>query len=305
MNTKNAQYIMTIARRGSITAAAKELYISQPALSQTIKAIELELGATIFERKGKQLCLTAIGQKYVENMREIITLEKNMLAEIGEMKKLHSATLKVGISTQRAISLLPQILPEFIEKYPLVSIEIIELPSVRLEEFLPKGGCDIAFITTNIKQDDIEYKLLEKEQIVLMASRKTDLAKRITPGTEISLKEAKKENFINLSEGHSVRNIQDRLTEHYHINPKVLLEMFNMEAAKLITAQLNAVMVCPYGYIQNDSRIEHLINCYPLKCHGYERNFFSCYSKGLRLTVYMQDLYEIALSKCSHHTMNS
>ena len=303
MNTKHAQYIITIASRGSITAAAKELYISQPALSQTVKAIETELDATIFERKGKKLCLTAIGEKYVEDMREMITLEKNMRTEIDSMKKQHIAHLKIGMPAQREISLLPQILPEYMQKYPFVSIEILEQPSVALEETLQKGVCDVAFITTNVKQPALEYRLLENEQIVLMASQKTALANRIAPGTVIELSEAKDENFISLTEGHSVRTIQDRLIEYHRIRPKMLLDINNLEAAKLITSQLNAVMVCPYSYIQGDPRLEINTKCYPLNCHGYERHFYFCWPKGIRLPVYAQELFEMAKSKCCQHIM--
>ena len=303
MNLKHANYIITILEEGSITAAAKKLFISQPSLSQTVKAVEDELGTAIFDRSTKQLKLTLAGEKYIESMREIMTVEKNLQNEIAEMKHEHRAKLRIGISTQRSIALLPQILPEFIMKYPLVTIELKELPSVRLEELLSKGGGDVAFITTSTKQNDLEYRLVENEQIVLMASKQTALSRRIGQGTEIELSEAREEAFINLTPGHSVRNIQNHLAELCQMEPRVLLELFNMEAAKQITARLNAVMVCPYGYIQGDTRVESLVKCYPLRCHGFERHFYFCFPKKLRLTAYMNDLYELARSKCRYHTM--
>ena len=303
MNLKHASYIMAILEAGSITAAAKKLLISQPSLSQTVKAVEDELGLPIFDRRAKQLTLTYAGQRYVESMREIMTAERNFLSEIAEMKNDHRATLRIGISAQRSISLLPQILPSFLARYPLVTVELKELPSVRLEELLSKGGCDVAFITTASKQNDLEYRLLENEQIVLMASKQTAISRRIGQGTEIELSEAREENFVNLTPGHSVRTIQNHLAQLCQFEPRVLLELFNMEAAKLVTAQLNAVMVCPYGYIQGDTRVETLTKCYPLRCHGFERHFYFCYPKKLRLCSYMRDLFDIARGKCQYHTM--
>lgn len=303
MNTKHARYIMTILEKGSITAAAKDLFISQPALSQTIKTVEETLGSPIFDRSNGQMKLTPVGERYIDSMREIMTIERNMMTEISEMKNDHRATLHIGISTQRSISTLPQILPEFIKKYPRVSIKLTGLPSVRLEKFLVDGGCDVAFITTTAKQNDIEYRLLENEQIVLLASNQTRLAQTVGHGTEIELSAAKDEFFVNLSPGHSVRAIQDHLANLCHFQPRVLLELFSMEAAKLITPQLGAVMVCPYSYIQGDTRIEKLTTCYPLRCHGFERHFYFCHSKKLRLPAYIRDLYDIARSKCLSHKM--
>ena len=65
MNIKQAQYIQTIASEGSITAAAKKLYISQPSLSQMVRQVEKELGVTLFDRTSLPLRLTYAGEKYL------------------------------------------------------------------------------------------------------------------------------------------------------------------------------------------------------------------------------------------------
>jgi DNA-binding transcriptional LysR family regulator len=302
LNLKHAGYVMAVLEEGSVTAAAKKLFISQPSLSQTIKAAEKELGAPIFDRSGKQPKLTLAGEKYVECMREIMTAEANLQNEIAEMKHERRARLRIGISAQRSIALLPQILPEFMAKYPLVTLELKEMPSVHLEESLSQGGCDVAFITTVLKQNALHYELLENERIVLMASKQTELARHLEAGREIELSAARDEGFINLTPGHSVRNIQNHLAELCRMEPRVLLELSSLEAAKLITARLSSVMVCPCGYIQGDPRVESLVSCYPLRCHGFERHFYFCYPKKLRLTSYMRTLCELARSECRKHS---
>lgn len=299
MNLKHAEYVMAVLEEGSVTVAAKKLFISQPSLSQTIKAVEKELGAPIFDRSGKQVKLTLAGEKYVECMRQIIIAETNLQNSIAEMKHERRAKLRIGISAQRSIALLPQILPEFMAQYPLVTLELREMPSVHLEESLSRGGCDVAFITTVLKQNALRYELLENERIILMASKRTKLAQRLADGTEIELSEARDEDFVNLTPGHSVRNIQNRLAERCRMEPRVILEVPGLEAAKLITAGISAVMVCPLGYIQGDPRVENLVNCYPLRCHGFERHFYFCCPRNLHLTSYMRALFELARSKCA------
>lgn len=66
MNLKHAQYMLTVLQEGSITSAAKKLYVSQPSLSQMIKLVETNLGTPIFNRSTEPLTLTYAGEKYME-----------------------------------------------------------------------------------------------------------------------------------------------------------------------------------------------------------------------------------------------
>ena len=70
-------------------------------------------------------------------------------------------------------------------------------------------------------------------------------------------------------------------------------------------AESGAVMICPYGFIQGDPRVEGRVSCYPLRCHGFERHFYFCYPRRLRLTAAMRDLYELARGCCRGHTMEA
>ena len=246
--------------------------------------------------------LLALQEKYKDN-QEAMMLEKNLRNDIAEIKGETRGLVRIGISAQRGINFLPQILPAFIARYPNVQIELVEYSSVRLEEVLDRGECDVAFITTTPKENHIEYRLLENEQIVLLASRTTNLARRLEAGTLIELDEAKDEKFVNLMPGHSVRVIQDKLTALLHFSPQIFLETHNLEAAKQITACLNAVMVCPYSHIKGIAELEKTTVCYPLNCHGFERHFYFCRHKNFRLPRYMEDLFKISRDACRFHTM--
>ena len=72
MNLKEQEYVCALAENGTITAAAKELFISQPALSIYINNLEKSLGVRLFERVGKQFILTYAGEQYVEKAKLIL-----------------------------------------------------------------------------------------------------------------------------------------------------------------------------------------------------------------------------------------
>jgi len=116
MNTKHINIVLTVLREGSITAASKKLFVSQPALSQTIKQIEMELAAPLFDRNTDPISLTAVGSKYVEAAQQIVDIERNLRSEIAETKKEIHGRLIVGLSVQRGLKLLPQVIPEFAQR---------------------------------------------------------------------------------------------------------------------------------------------------------------------------------------------
>lgn len=297
MNMKHIQYVLTVLREGSITGASKRLYVSQPALSQTIKQIEQDLGAPIFDRSTDPISLTYAGQKYVDAAQRMLDIDRNLRAQIAEMKNEIHGRIRVGISVQRGLQLLPLVIPEFAREYPYIKIELVEHGSATLERMTSEGQCDIALVATNEKPNRLNYVLIENEQVVLMAARSTDLAHRFADGTPIDITEAQHERFVSMASGHSVRTVQDRLFEHHHIMPTILMETKNMEAGKNVAARANAVMLIPHVYVANSHDLHFRVQCHPILNNDYERHFYLCYRKGLYLPRYMTDFTRIVCDK--------
>ncbi len=297
MNIKHIQYVLTVLREGSITAASKKLYVSQPALSQTIKQIEQDLGACIFDRTTDPISLTYAGQKYVEAAQQMLDIDRNLRAQIAEMKDQIHGRIRIGISVQRGLQLLPQVVPEFCRMYPFIKVELIEHGSDTLERMTSEGQCDISLVATNEKPNKLQYVLLENEQVVLMAARSTDLAHRFEDGTPIEITEAINERFVSMRPGHSVRLVQDRLFDQHHMNPSIILETGNMEAGKHVAARANAVMLIPHVYVANSLDLHYRVQCHPLLNSDYQRHFYLCYRKGLYLPRYTEDFVQIVCNK--------
>ncbi len=292
MNLKHAQYVLTILREGGVTAAARKLYVSQPSLSQTVKQIESNLGAPIFTRDGDALSLTYAGQLYVEAAKKVLAINENLVHEIADIRHETRGRMRLGISRQRGMNLLPLVVPAFLEKYPHVQLELEEHGSDKLEQMVQDGLCDIAFVTT-YPEKALEYVLIENEQLVLMASNSTAIAQRHMDGAEIDISEAADEQFVSLKEGHSVRVVQDKLFALNNINPCMLLESDSFETAKHIAARARAVMITPYVYIANVPTLREHVKCFPIRNLGYIRHFYLCHRKGLYFTRYMKDFVQL------------
>ncbi|MDI9521527.1 MAG: LysR family transcriptional regulator [Bacillota bacterium] len=289
ISVRNAEIVMAILRSGNFTNAAKNMFISQPALSQAVRKIEEKLGTPIFYRNSEPIALTEAGQVYVDALKQVVAINTRLTNEISEILQENKGKFRLGISLQRGMQLLPLVIPDFTRQYPLVKIELLEHGSWALEKLLHDGMCDIALITTTPRYEYLEYILLKNEEVVLMASKTTSLASRLEDGAEISITEAAREKFVSLIAGHSVRVIQDQLLSSHHINPTILLETDSLEAAKRLTAASDAVMLIPYVYVAQSPEVRKRVKCFRVKNIDCMRHFYLCYPKGVSMPRFMND----------------
>ncbi len=293
MNLRYGECILAVLRSGSITAAAKKLYVSQSALSQTIKRAEGELGAVILNRDTDPVTLTYAGERYLEALSQVMFISSNLRNEISQINEEYQGRMRLGISLQRGMQLLPLVIPAFARRYPQVKISLTEQGSDTLEKLLHEGMIDLALITTDPKFTDLDYVLLETEEVVLMAALDSRLAGAYPDGAEIDIQSAAKERFVYLRPGHSVRKVQDELFQRNNFNPSVLLETDSLEAAKRLAAAGSALMLCPKVYITQSPEVRAQVKCFHVKGIEYKRNFYLAYRKGLFFTRFMTDFMEI------------
>ena len=285
--------MLTVLKEGSITAAAKKLYISQPSLSQMIKLVENTLGTPIFNRTTDPITLTYAGEKYIEAAKKILIINANLIKEIDEINHEEHGTIKLGIPVQRAMQVMPYVLPRFHARYPHVKLDVRESGSANTEAAVLDGTVDLACLTTYPKHEELNYILIEEEELVLLTSRNSQLAKRIPSGTSISITEAKNEKFISSKVGHSVRDTQDRLFVTYDIQPEILMETSSIEVGKRTAIACDAVMICPINYIEMTPELYPGCCVYPIKGIEQRRSFYVCHRKELYLTKYIRDFIEI------------
>lgn len=297
MNIKHAQYMLTVWQEGSVTNAARKLYISQPSLSQMIKLVEKNLNAPIFNRSTDPISLTYAGEKYMEAARKVLAINDNLIKEICEINEEDHGKMSVGCPIQRGLQILPHCLSDFIKEYPHVEVEVVEQGSNHLEVLVEEGKLDLAMVTTSPKYNTLEYRHLSAEHPMLVVNKNSDFALSHEPGTIVTVSEARDLPFVSIKEGHSIRAIQNRLFYENSMTPKILLETDSIEVAKRVTAACNAVMLCPDSYIGEEDLMGN-IAAFPIRCQDYDRHFYLCYRKDKYLTKYMSAFADIVAAHC-------
>ncbi len=241
-------YIYAIYQEKSFTRAAEKLYISQPAISLTVKKIESEIGYPIFERCGKEIVLTPIGEKYIRAIEEIMRIQEKLEAEVDDILKLKKGNIKIGSTTFVASYMLPDILRNFKTKYPSIDVGIVVEQSTELEEKLENDELDLVIDNASVFLDGYKYTTLLDERVLLGVPKNNPINKKfadyqiphekIVSGNEsyasmpkISMTEFSEEKFILLKRGNKLRQVAGRIFDEHRIIPNIAMEFDRLHTA--------------------------------------------------------------------------
>lgn len=155
VNLELYRVFYTVARCGSLTKAAEELYISQPAVSQAIKQLENQLGTPLFNRTHKGMELTARGGELVfSDVERALGMLNGVEERLSELRNSATGTLRIGASETIFQYCLAEKLVEYHKLYPQVKFELLSDISPKTIEQLKTDRCDIGFLNLPIAEDD-------------------------------------------------------------------------------------------------------------------------------------------------------
>ncbi|KTW20109.1 LysR family transcriptional regulator [Staphylococcus warneri] len=247
MNTNSVQYLEAVGRFGSISQAAKHLYISQPYLSKFIKEVESELGVTLINRDSNPITLTYAGERYLDYMNQIKYTYKEMKQELQNISALKKGRLVIGVNPILAAHTLYDILPEFIKAYPGIELKLIEEPSHRIEQLLIDNKIDIALTILPFYQGTFKYDVLYSEAIYLALP--PEYSSRLSHQSEDKNVEdihdvIKSDRFILLKPNMALRHLTNQILENDGITPHIVMETMSVDnALRLVNEGLGMTYV--------------------------------------------------------------
>lgn len=252
MDFREMRYIVTVADCGSITAAAKKLYISQPSLSYMISKTEEEAGVKLFDRHSSPIALTYAGKRYVEVAREILAMNDNLHKELHDIGNEVSGEINLGIPTERAGYMLPKILKKFKGSFPKVTLRLREARSSVIISDLHSGKVDLAVLPGRKEDlpDGLCSELIYREQLYLVASPefvKEDMI--IEKGTKdrlpmVDLSKMKNVPFILMGEGQYIRKYAEEILHDAGLKAEEMVVVTSaISAVQLAKAGLGATIV--------------------------------------------------------------
>ena len=169
-----------VAECKSITAASEKLFISQPAVSQTIKQLEEMLECTLFLRTPKGVKLTAEGELLYKYISEGITAFSEGERKLTAMRRLDAGEIKIGASDMTLEFCLLPYLESFHKKYPNVKIAITNNPTPQTLQLLKNGKIDFAAVSEPFSCSDFEMFSVREIQDIFICNAESDISDGIS-----------------------------------------------------------------------------------------------------------------------------
>ncbi|HRE78846.1 MAG TPA: LysR substrate-binding domain-containing protein [Flavobacterium sp.] len=202
MTITQLQYVLAVAEHKNFTLAAEKCFVTQPTLSMQIQKIEEELGIQIFDRTKKPIQLTEIGQKIVNQSKNIVN-EANRIQDIVDQQKgFIGGEFRLGIIPTVMPTLLPMFLNNFIKKYPKVNLIIEELNTDEIIVKLKNGHLDAAIAATPLEEEKIKEVVLFYEPFVAYIPESHSVFDK----KEIEVSDLNLDEILLLQDGHCFRD---------------------------------------------------------------------------------------------------
>ncbi len=158
VNLELYRVFYTVAKCGSLTRAAEELYISQPAVSQAVKQLENQLGVPLFNRTHRGMELSRQGGKLIfKQVEEALSILDKAENRIAEMSNSPVGTIRIGATDGIFSNILADKIVQFNALYPGVRIELITGTSPETVTQIKENKCDIGFINMPIEDKDVQF----------------------------------------------------------------------------------------------------------------------------------------------------
>ena len=183
--------LLTVVEEGNYSKAAKKLNLTQPAVSQHIKALEEMLGVKIFERIGNRLRLTKEGEAVIRYARQMRALDQNLKQELaGHISGV--TTLNVGITHTMESNNIAEVLARFASERPSIRLILTTDTKEALTDKVRNFSLDFAILDGTVHASDLVIRTVDTDRLMLVVAPEHPLAKK----NIVTMEELKKEKLI-------------------------------------------------------------------------------------------------------------
>ena len=258
MNEKDWLIIATVWHQQNITRAARQLYLTQPALSYRLKQIEQKLEIQLFEGNGRKLVFSAQGRYLAEHATKMLTESQQLRQTLQALRHPGPGELRLGVTSNYAAYCLPEILAGFCQEHSDLHVNVVSGLSKEMYEKLQRDEIDIA-----VTKDDYGWKeqkrLIRKDQYQLISAKPIDM--ELLPQLP--------QIYINHG-GHTAQLIERWWNAHYRLAPRI-----SMQVDKLEVCLAMVVHGLGYAIISGYQTLPESLFCQPLSLEGNDSDSYT------------------------------
>jgi DNA-binding transcriptional LysR family regulator len=289
MTLRHLKIFVTICDCGSITAASRKLFVSQPSVSAAVREIETEYQVMLFDRISRKLFLTAPGRRLLEQARYLINQYDSIESDLRNWEQ--SVVLRVGSSITIGNQFLPSYIAAFTQKHKMARVKATVNSSEKIESMLLENELDLALIEGVPHHKNIVSSVFMQDELVVICAEDHPLA----AGGRITLEQITKSDLLLREKGSGTRELFDSTMALHSINVEPLWESVSTQALIHAVKSGLGISVLPYWLVEKELPAG---NVSILRLDGIElrRNYYVIHHTDKFISGPMYDFIEI----CRH-----
>ena len=280
-NLENFRVVVfrAVAEQSSFRKAAEELYLTQPAVSLQIKALEEDLGVQLFDRTGAHITLTAADSVLLGYAQQVNALLAQTEHDIAALSGEHAGQLALGASTTIAQYVLPRLLGEFCREHPRVHPTLISGNTEHIVDAVEKQKIALGFIEGPARSRDVKTEAFLEDELVLIVSTAHEWAER----KAVSCSELAAIPLLMRERGSGTRHVIEMALERLGVKRSslhIVMELDSTEAIKsAVEAGLGIGFVSRWA-IAKDLRLNNSFKIVNVEGLRIKRDFLVAYASG-------------------------
>lgn len=290
MNLRQLRVFDSVARHMSFSAAAEELMMSQPAVSQQIRALEQQLDAKLFEWTGQRLFLTDAGQAIRAHAEAMLERGTEIERALAELRGPTRGRLALGANTTGGMYVLPAIARSFLEAHPDAELTLQIESTNRIVDRVMQNFVDVAVVTGPLSDERLAITDLYRDELLLIASPSHPFSALAS----VSAEQAAAARWVLYTPDSRTRALVQRAFEELGLKLSPAMQLASTEAVKkAVEANLGVAMVSRFA-VQRELRLGELISV-PVKALTIERPIHALHRRDKRLTPLAARFFEFAI----------
>ncbi len=283
MEFKQLEIFVALAKTKSFSKAAQKLYLTQPAITNSLQKLEDSLGTTLVNRKTRQITLTESGQLLLQYAVSIINMRDQALFNLKEKQEAISGNLELYASTIPAQYLLPKLVKDFCICYPQVNVSIRHADSLQVADDILQGFSNLGLVGSYHDSESLLYHPLMDDKVVLITSSQRQIDhKKTFP----SIQDLVGETLILREEGSGTRKILEQVLSQKNLDLSCfqhINQVENNETIKNMVALDLGVSFVSELSIQNELSLG-ILNAYSMEDLSLDRCFYLVYTATRHLS---------------------
>ena len=241
METERLNAFLAVVREKNFTRAAEKLFRTQPAISQSIRLLEEDLGEPLFLRLGRSAVLTEAGKILHEHVSEAFESLAQARHRIDALKELREGELTISASDTTSCYILPGILRQFRDRYPKIELRIYNRPSPEAARQVASRRSDIGIVTLPIEHPKLACEPIVAREDVAVCAPSHPLSKR----RRIRFTDLLSYPLLLLDRGSNTRNFIDEKLKESGLTPNIIMELGSIEVIKKLVQMDFGVSIVP------------------------------------------------------------